>query len=290
MKFLTTIHNINNLNHLLEADGYIVGNQMFSVRITTSFEPSEINQIIDFGKDNQKEIFLSLNMMFRDHDFDLLEAFLSEVNVHSLQGIIVSDLGLVQYLVDHDLASKIVWQGETLSTNQYDFNFLNVFNVYGSFTAKEITIDDILLISKHKDYQLFLTGHGHLNMFYSKRHLISNFKDQYQLAIDPTKPTYHLVENRRDNETYPIIEDSNGTHVFRSSVTHSFNQFSKLKEAIDYFVIDSIFKDDLYSEQVLSLYRHGYDEEKVLELKNNYHETWDEGFYLQKTVYLKENI
>lgn len=288
MKCLVTLHDINNLDKLIDADGYIVGNSLFSVRLTTSYSPLIINKIIDYSTDNNKEVYLNLNKMFYDADFPKLDEFLKKINVDSLSGIIVSDLGLLYHLMTRKLNKKLVWQSETLTTNTFDFNYLNEFGIKGSFTAKEITIKDILKIGHNKKYKLFINGHGYYNMFYSKRKLISNFNEHYNLPNLEDKYKYHLTEMQRENQKYPILEDDNGTHVYRSKVTNSFNVLNELKEVVDYFVIDSIFKDDEYTKNVLSLYINGFNEKVVQSLKDNYDEEWDDGFFFEKTVYLKK--
>ncbi len=290
MKYLVTLHNKDNLTNLLHADGYIIGNSLFSVRLTNSFEPIEINEIIKFANDNKKDIFLSLNKMFYDEDFLKLDNFLNLINIKDLTGIIASDLGLVHFLIEKGLNNKIIWEGESLTTNQFDFNFLHEFNILGSFVAKEITIEDIIDIGKNKKHKLFLTGHGYFSMFYSKRKLISNFSEHYNLNLSCDNNKYHLEELARVGEKYPILEDNDGTHVFRSRVTNSFNVLNELEEVVDYFVINSLFKDDLYTIKVLSLYQNGYNKTILNDIKEKYNETWDDGFYTTKTVYLKENL
>lgn len=275
---------------LNEADGYIIGNSLFSVRLTNSFTSDEINIVIDYAKKHSKEIYLSLNKMFYDRDFPVLDDFLTKINLNDLTGIIASDLGLIHFLFSKKLNSKIIWQGETLSTNRFDFNFLEKFNIKGSFVAKEITLEDILDIGKHKKYKLYLLGHGYFNMFYSKRKLISNFNKHYNLDYKGNKYGYHLEEQARIGERYPILEDENGTHVFRSRVTNSFNVLEEIKEDVDYFVIDTLFKDDIYGKNILNLYKNGYEESLVESILKTYDEKWDDGFYTTKTVYLKEDL
>ncbi|MGI6781851.1 MAG: peptidase U32 family protein [Acholeplasmataceae bacterium] len=288
MKFLITLHNINNLDKLNEADGYIVGTSLFSVRLTKSFSLDEINYLILYSKINNKEIYLNLNKMFYDEDFPKIDDFLNLISLNDLTGIIVSDIGLLYHLMQMNLNNKLIWQSETLTTNTFDFNYLQDFNIKGAFTAKEITLKDILKIGNNKKYELYINGHGYYNMFYSKRKLISNFQNEYDLLDLGDKYKYHLTEMQRENEKYPILEDDNGTHVFRSNVTNSFNVLNDLKEVVDYFVIDTIFKDDKYGQIMLDLYKHGYKEEVVTSLKERYSEKWDDGFFFEKTVYLKK--
>lgn len=288
MKYLTYVHNLENINDLMNVDGFIIGNATFSSRLTSSQNVDEINDLIFRLTKENKEIFLTLNKMYLDEEIDELKFFLTNVNTNLLTGILVTDLGVVQILIDLGLEKLIVWQGETLSTNPFDFNVLANFNAYGSFVAKEITLEDIKTISQNKKYNLFIIGHGHLNMFYSRRHLIKNFKEEYNLNIDEHKTTFHLVENKRDNHEFPVLEDNHGTYVFRSSVVNSFKYLDQLKEIVDYFIIDPLFKDDNYTKAILSMYQNGFDDTIAENLKTSYNEVWDDGFFETKTVYIKE--
>ncbi|HKL95639.1 MAG TPA: hypothetical protein VJ845_04345, partial [Haploplasma sp.] len=74
MKKLVTIFDINNLEKLSEfADGFLVGNESFSARLTKSFSIDEINTIIKQANDLNKEVFLNVNQMFTDQQLDVFK-------------------------------------------------------------------------------------------------------------------------------------------------------------------------------------------------------------------------
>lgn len=288
MKILITLYDIKNINSLSQfVDGFIIGNQMFAARLTHSFDVDEINNGIKLAKELDKEIFLQANQMLDDDLLDKLSLFLDQIHTNDLTGIIVTDIGSVMRLKAKGLSDKAIYNPETLLTNQYDFNFLKKEGILGAYIAKEITLTDVLEISKQKEIKLFMVGHGHLNMFYSKRQLIHNFMEYQHL-----KNTFHnkqnlkLVEEQRTEQPYPILEDMAGTHVFRSEVFSSLDYLDTLNGHIDYLVIDTIFKDDLYAKKVSELYRYkSKDQKKIKDIKALYKENWDSGFFYKKTVY-----
>ena len=121
-------------------------------------------------------------------------------------------------------------------------------HIYGAYAAKEITYEDLKILSIHKKTKLFMIGHGHLNMFYSKRQLIHNFKRERGPISDGEKLRIRfkaIVEENRLDEAFPILEDYAGTHVFRSNVMNTIAYLEELSTMIDYLVIDTIFKDDV---------------------------------------------
>ncbi|BCR35630.1 peptidase U32 family protein [Mariniplasma anaerobium] len=288
MKLLITLYDIKNMKSLSHTtDGFIIGNEKFAARLTHSFNTEEINQAIMNASQLNKEIFLQANQMLDDNLLDEFSVFLDSIDTKGITGIIVTDIGSVMRLKTKGLIDKAIYNPETLLTNKYDFNFLKKEGILGAYIAKEITLEDVLEISEHKEIKLFMVGHGHLNMFYSKRQLIHNFMDYQHLNnIYHNKQNMKIIEEQRPEEPYPILEDMAGTHVFRSQVFSSLDYLDTLNSHIDYLVIDTIFKDDLYAKKILELYKHRtYDQKRIEDIKALYKENWDSGFFYKKTVY-----
>lgn len=294
MKILTTIFDANNIKTLSAyADGFLIGNHQFGTRLTRSFEIHEIISIVSLIKSLNKEVFLVINQLFTDEKLDALKIFLNALPLKSFSGIIISDIGVIPILNQYEVTHLIIYHPETLLTNTYDFNFLSEYQIQGAFVAKEITLNDVLEIAKEKKYKLFMIGHGHLSMFYSKRRLIENFLEFSELDLHLSNDQdLRLIEEHRKDESFPILEDDAGTHVFSSKVFSSILHLNDLLESVDYLLIDSIFKDDLYALSVLKMYHSNEVNHDVkAELEKNYHETWDQGFFYKKTIYkqTKEN-
>ena len=285
MKLLTTIYDVKNIENLPLADGFLLGSDLYATRLTKSFTKEEINKAIDTSKTLNKDIFLLANQMFDDEMISSFKSWIKDINVDDLTGIVVADVGTYYALNKEGLANKLIYNPETLMTNYYDFNFLVKLGIFGVFIAKEITLEDIKIISEKKKTKLFMVGHGHLNMFYSKRQLINN----YMNFIDEentlhNKQTIKIIEEKRSEEPYPIIEDRAGTHVFRSTVFDSLDYLNELTPLVDYLVIDTIFKDDQYAKEVIAMYKNQPNKTKE-DLEKTYDETWDHGFFFKKTVY-----
>lgn len=288
MKLLTTMYHIEAMKDLSKTcDGFVLGNKQFGTRLTASFSSSKINEAIALATNLDKEIFLVANQMLDDVLIEQFSVFLDEIDTKNLTGIIVADIGAIMELKKKGFVEKAIYNPETLLTNTYDFNFLSKEHILGAYVAKEITLEDVKEISNDKKIKLFMVGHGHLNMFYSKRQLVNNF-----MAFVDEDHIYHekqnlkIIEEQRKEEPYPILEDQAGTHVFRSNVFSSLKHLDQLSKYVDYLVIDTIFKDDLYAKKILPLYQeHRLDQDVIDELKKTYDESWDEGFFYKKTIY-----
>lgn len=286
MKTLITCHDSTNIELLLaHTDGIIVGNKHVGTRLTQSFDPHEINVMAREVKALQKEIFIQANQMMMDADLMHFSSWLDELEFKYIDGIIVADLGALVLLKEKGLHRKAIYNPETLITNSYDFNFLEHFELFGVYAAKEITIADLKKMGEEKRVHMFMVGHGHLNMFYSKRKLVKNYLDFLHEDITlQDRQDLLISEEHRKEDPYPILEDEAGTHVFRSQVIHALNQWDQLSSFIDYMVIDTLFKDDRYGALVAEMYqrRDNVLKEKI---EKEFHEVWDEGFFFKKTIY-----
>jgi putative protease len=286
MKRLITLHDHVNLESILAyADGVLIGNDQFGTRLCHSFSSDEINQICQEAFELKKDVFVVANQMMTDDELDQFSNWLDELKLSLIKGIVVADLGAIMTLKEKGLEDKAIYNPETLITNHYDFNFLEALNIQGVYAAKEITLDDLEAIGKHKKLNMFMVGHGHLNMFYSKRQLIKNYEIHLEQDLDlHNRQDLRLIEEKRSDEPYPVLEDHAGTHVFRSKVMHVLNHIDLLSPWIDYMVIDTIFKDDRYGMLVSQMYAT-HDHELKENIQAEYQETWDEGFFYKKTVY-----
>jgi len=288
MKLLITIYQLKNLEKLsVYADGFLIGSDQFGTRLTKSFSDEEITYALKQTKALNKSLYLVCNQMFNDEQLESFEDWIQTLPISEFSGIIVADLGAYRVLERMGYSNLIVYNPETLLTNAYDFNFLADFDIQGVFVAKEITLEDIIYIGNHKKYQMFMIGHGHLNMFYSKRQLIDNF-----MYFTESENPYHnrqdlkIVEENRKDDPYPILEDQAGTHVFRSQVLSSIDHLTELRAFVDYLVVDTLFKDDDYAFSILKMYQDGKEDLNIKnQIQDKYQEVWDEGFFYKKTIY-----
>lgn len=287
MKLLSTIHNLNNLNLLLNnSDGLVVGLKGFSTRETSFLTVEEFTLVSTTAKSLNKELYISLKpMLYNSYVEGLVEVF-KKIKELYYTGVIVGDIGYY-YLLSEIGINNIIYNPETLLTNIGDFNSYFEVGVKGAFVAKEINLNDVVLIADHKKGKTFIVAHGHLNMFYSKRKLLESYFKNVNVNYEFLDKTTLTLEEANRRGKYPIIEDKFGTHVFRENISSVIKHLEYLKD-IDYFLIDSLFKDDLYAVDILKMFKLGYQIELAEKLMNKYKEKWDDGFLSLKTIYKKD--
>ncbi|MDD2575262.1 MAG: U32 family peptidase [Acholeplasmataceae bacterium] len=282
MQYLTTIYKIENSEKLLQqADGLIVGIKNHSTRETSSLSVLEFEKITAITANLNKKLYVSFKMMLHEPSVVEFNNLIKSINDLPFTGYIIGDIGY--YYLLKETGKDIIYNPETLLTNTYDLNTYFDLGIKGTFISKEVNFDEIKTMLTNKKGQLFMTGHGYLNMFYSRRLLLNSYLDEINKTHDYHHENMRLKEEKRA-PLHPIIEDQYGTHVYRSEVTSTLDILDDI-DNLDYLVIDSIFHDDDYALDILNLYKNDLDLNQVSKLQEKYNETWDTGFLYLKTIY-----
>ena len=96
---------------------------------------------------------------------------------------------------------------------------------------------------------------GYFSILYSRRPLLTNYKNQIHSNQIQTDRMYTLIESTR-TARMPILEDRFGTTIYSEAPIQSFKELPILKEhGLSRFRIDSLFFDDEWTIQVLQAYK-----------------------------------
>lgn len=293
MKFAVTPYTIKSIPKFVEAgvDIFIMGNEAYANRLVHSYSNLELEEASKLIASLEKELYISMNIMMHNKDIEDIKQFLGFVKTLDISGIIFGEVGVYQVAKELAMEDLLIYHPETLNTNLYDPIFWDHLGIKGITISKEITLEEMKNICKDSPLEMSMIGHGHLNMFHSRRPLIENFfkynRSEYEDLIN--NRNLRIVEEIR-NEAYPIFQDLHGTHIFRDKALESFQEIQNIRESLDVFIIDGIFKDDDYLLKVVSEYQAILNQkEQTLaeEISKKYQEDHDSGFLYKKTVYDK---
>lgn len=274
------------------ADIFIMGNYDYASRLSSSFSEVELAEAATLIKSLDKELYISLNIIAHNSNLSDITEFLKFLNTIPVDGIIFGDLGVYMIAKRLHMEQLLIYNPETLNTSIYDPVFWDRKGIKGITISKEITLNDISEIIKVSSIEVSIIGHGHLNMFHSRRPLIENYfkytKEEYDSFVE--NRNLKIVEEIR-NEAYPIYQDKHGTHIFREKALESFKEIVMLNEVLDVFIIDNIFKDEEYLLDVLTKYKaiinSNNENEIATAYSKKYEKDHDSGFLYKKTVYDK---
>ena len=254
-------------------DGIIVGIKDLSINVNLYLEVDDINNL-----DTTKEVFVALNKNMHNKDLDVLEKTMKSLK--NIKGVLYYDAAVVAFYNEIKPDYDLVWSQEHMTTSSVTCNYWKSKGVNYTYLSTDITLDEILNIRKQTDMKLIVPIFGYLPMFVSKRHLVKNYLDCFNLKDDSK---LHYLE--KENKRYPIIDD-NLTSVYSANILNGIEAYHKLEQAnIEYVTFNSFNINESDFEEVLKIY-DGKSTKKIEELFSNV----DTGFLYRETYYrVKKN-
>jgi len=126
--------------------------------------------------------------------------------------------------------------------------------------ARELTISEIKEIKrKLPDLELEMFVHGAMCMSYSGRCLLSSYLNSRDAnrgnCSQPCRWKYHLVEETRPDNFFPVEEDSQGTYIMNSKDLNLIDRIEEIYESgIDSIKIEGRMKSLYYTANLSRIY------------------------------------
>ncbi len=283
MTKLITIPTKQNLSNIVEySDAILIGIDNLSVNVPDTYSIHEVEAIIK--KYNQIEVFVALNKNMHKCDLDNLKDALIKLDKMNIAGIFYYDIAVLEYRNTLNLKTPLVWSQEHLTTNYATMNYWYNENVNYTYVSSEITLDEIIENRKNTKMKLIVPIFGYLPMFVSKRHLVENYLEYFNL--DKKSSKYEL---EKDSKLYPVSIISNDTTIYSSHILNGLSELKVLEENnIEYVTLNSYNIDTSKFIDVLKIYKSRlYESEKEIDMV---FDNLDKGFLYKETVYrVKKN-
>jgi putative protease len=264
-KILLKINDVKELSY--EADGYILGIDKYSFLFGKTFNIDEIKKIKDDLK--KKEIFVSFNRVIFNDELEDYKMKLKEVDDLGINGIIVGDIAALTY----DIKTNVILDQMHLNNSFYAINHYYNNGVYGTVLTNDITLSEINDIKKNTKSTLFKQVFGYPHLSTSKRKLISNYKEYFN--INDTSSIYEISE-KNSNNIYKIIEDNFGTHILGDKVLNLLS----FDIDVDYKIVDGFMLGDV--KKVLEIFINN-KKDKNDWINDTYNANY--GFINKETIY-----
>lgn len=265
---ILTVTDLKQINNKHE---FLLGTR-FGVR-NIEFSENEIDQL------DLSNVYLNVDKIIHESELEDLEKFL--LKYKNSKGFYYSDMAVYTIAKKHGFIEKLIYNPGTLVTSVPDAEFYLGLGIMRVCLSREITLIDILEFSHLKD-KVEIIIHGKLNMFYSKRKLLTN----YFTFLDKEVVKEGVLEEEIRDEHYPIIEDEHGTNIFHEKSVNSFKELDQLKQftmRIDGYLLDNYDEVISYYEEILN----GRDANEVYEEYVNKYDDINSGYYYKETLYKK---
>ncbi|MGL4949945.1 MAG: U32 family peptidase, partial [Anaeroplasmataceae bacterium] len=204
---------------------------------------------------------------------------------------IYSDIGVHTLLKKHNMEFKGVYDPVTTITNSKEFGFFIKNYMKACSISLEITMNDIEKIVNTNPSKAWCKVFGYQQMFYSRRKLLSLYKEHSNIDAILSNANTYLKEETRD-EYYHAVENEHGTVLFRNYII-SFLKEKEILKNVGYIFLDSLFLEETDFIIIVKTYLKYLNGlitlEKAIEAIDNLELQIEEGFMYEDSVYQKEN-
>lgn len=250
------------------ADAVYVGGEMFGMRTNPSnFNSEQLKQAVDLVHKENKKIYLTCNTLPRNDELEFLPDYLKYVADIRVDALIIADMGVLAMAKKYAPDVEIHMSTQVGIVNYAAANALYDMGAKRIVTARELSLDEIKIIRDKTNPNLEIETfvHGAMCMSFSGRCILSDYmvgRDANRGdCAQPCRWKYHLVEETRPGQYFPINQDKNGTYIFNSRDLCMIDRISDLDRAgIDSFKIEGRAKSEYYTAIVTYAYRNALDE------------------------------
>ena len=231
---------------------FVVGTKYFSCRQALSLDYQELKDLNEQLKD--KKLWVLVNALIEEHNLDELVDHLAKLDEIKIAGILFQDFSVLQICKENNYNFEMIYSPDTLNTNQATLNYLKTLGINSAFLAREIPLDEKMMIAKNTDLKTMVQVHGVEYMAYSKRKLLSNYFKETGLDHGVLIDDNLTIQANAVDYRCHIYEDKFGCHVLSEKQLCTLDILSNFS-CFDYLYFESLFIDDLKVVEIVSLYQ-----------------------------------
>lgn len=282
-KLITAVH--------FGADAVYFAGKMYGLRaFAGNFEDDEIVKAMNYLHQHGKKGYVTLNIVANDSDFKHIDKFLELLVRAKVDGVIVSDTGMIYYIRKNFPSLNVHVSTQANVNNCYSAKFYADMGVTRIVLARELSLNQIkeiaLAVGDKVELEAFV--HGAMCISYSGRCLLSNYmtgRDSNRGACVQACRWNYTIREVNKTEEYPIEEDERGTYILNSKDLCMIKHLKELEDAgICSLKIEGRMKSDYYVASVVNAYRRALDNKNDIqtleeELEKTSHRRYTTGFY-----------
>lgn len=318
VELLAPSGNFISLRSVLEngADAAYIGLNDYNMRANANnFSLNELKEVSKIAKDYSAKTYLCTNIILNEHEAIKLQKQLPIIAEAEIDGIILSDIGLIEDTVSNGLEAHISVQ-ENIS-NSFCLKTLKKLGAKRAILSRELSLNQIKEITKNSPIETEVFIHGAMCMAISGRCFLSNALYGRSAncgdCLQPCRKSWTLSfdENTDDNVSNTSDIDEEALIISKSfDNSYRTNFFSPkdmcmiehIPELIDSgvtsFKIEGRGRSADYAAKVTEVYRKAIDSyldnpkeyscnpKWIEELSEVFNRGFDTGFYF-KTPYEK---
>ncbi len=250
------------------ADAVFLAGKMFGMRSSSkNFDRDDLKKACDLAHSMGKKIHVTCNILPKNSELEALPSFLEFAQDIGVDALIIADPGVLE--MANRYAPKVAIHISTQAgvTNYATANALYNLGASRVVMAREVPLSDIAEIRAKtpKELEIECFVHGAMCVSFSGRCLISSYltgRDaNHGDCAQPCRWKYHLYEEKREGQFFPVEEFDGGTYLYNSRDMCMIEHIPELVAAgVSSFKIEGRAKSSYYTAVTTNAYRHAVDD------------------------------
>ena len=249
------------------ADAVYLGGQTFGMRAAPqNFTHETLKKAVAEAHAKNVKVYLTCNTLPRNNEIPQFEQFMAEAVDSKVDAVIVADLGLMSLVKKYAPDMEIHMSTQTGIVNYVTANELYNMGAKRVVLARELSLDEVVEIRAKtpSDLDIEVFVHGAMCMSFSGRCLLSSYMTNRDAnrgeCAQPCRWGYHLMEEKRPDEFFPIYEDEKGSYILNAKDMCMIDHLDQIAKAgVTSFKIEGRAKSSYYVSIVTNAYRMAMD-------------------------------
>jgi len=249
------------------ADAVYLGGKGFGMRASPdNFNFDELKKAVEIAHQKNIKVYLTCNTLPRNNEIPQFGEFILNTQECGIDAVIVADLGIMTLVKKFTPNMEIHMSTQTGIVNYATANQLYNMGAKRVVLARELSLEEISEIRAKcpKDMEIEVFVHGAMCVSFSGRCLLSSYLVNRDAnrgeCAQPCRWGYHLMEEKREGEFYPVFEDENGTYILNAKDLCMINHIDKLADAgVTSLKIEGRAKSSYYVSVITNAYRMAVD-------------------------------
>ena len=249
------------------ADAVYLGGSRLNLRaFADNFTNEEIAEGVKYAHDRNRKVYVVVNVFPHNEDLIGAEDYIREISKLNIDAVLASDPSIIAIVKEVAPELEIHLSTQANNVNWRSAKFWYDMGVKRIVLARELSLEEIKEIRQNLPEECDLEAfvHGSMCVSYSGRCLLSNYmigRDSNRgECAQPCRYKYYLVEEKRPEQQYEIVEDNKGTYIMNSKDLCMIEHIDEvIKAGVFSLKIEGRMKSLYYVAAVVKAYRQAVD-------------------------------
>ncbi|MBQ3970367.1 MAG: U32 family peptidase [Clostridia bacterium] len=244
------------------ADAVYLAGEQFGMRTASkNFNDENLAKGIEYAHSRGVKVYITCNTLPRNSELEELPKFLRTAQELGADAFIIADLGVMEFAKKYAPKVDIHISTQAGIVNYASANAFYNMGAKRVVLAREMTVKEIAELRKNipDDLEIEVFVHGAMCVSFSGRCLISSYMTGRDAnrgdCAQPCRWKYHLYEENRKGQYFPVEETDKGTFLYNSRDLCMIEHIPELLEAgVTSLKIEGRAKSAYYTSVITNAY------------------------------------